>query len=220
MPLSIVLASGNQGKLSELQQLLAPLDATQRLNLITQTSLGISDAKETGLTFIENAIIKARHASAISGLPALADDSGLSVDALQGAPGIYSARYAEQDSAEQKTSMGQTDQNPDRAQRDSANNQKLLRALRDIPDAQRTARFYCVLVYLRHTSDPAPLVCQGSWQGYILHQPQGEGGFGYDPLFFVPGLNCSAAQLAPEQKNRVSHRGQAMQLLLQQWQNL
>lgn len=200
MTQTVVLASGNEGKLRELRELLSPLSLT----LVTQTSLGISDAEETGLTFIENAIIKARHACAVSGLPALADDSGLAVDALNGAPGIYSARYAD------------TADHADRLTRDSANNQKLLDALSAVPDAQRTAHFHCVLVFMRHAEDPTPLVCHGKWSGNILHAPTGVGGFGYDPLFFVPQLNCSSAQLSPQQKNQFSHRAQALKLLLQQ----
>jgi len=200
MTQTVVLASGNEGKLRELRELLSPLSLT----LVTQTSLGVSDAEETGLTFIENAIIKARHACAASGLPALADDSGLAVDALNGAPGIYSARYAD------------TADNSDRLTRDAANNKKLLDALICVPDEQRTAHFHCVLVFMRHAADPTPLVCHGKWSGIILHEPAGAGGFGYDPLFFVPQMNCSSAQLSSEQKNRLSHRAQALNLLVQQ----
>ena len=201
----IVLASGNQGKLQELQQLLAPLGA----ELLPQTELGISDAEETGLTFIENAILKARHASAISGLPALADDSGLAVDALGGAPGIYSARYAASDTGSDWANMA-------RQSRDAANNHKLLHALQDVPDADRGAAFHCVLVYIRHAEDPVPIVCHGQWQGRILTATHGDGGFGYDPLFYVEQSQCSSAQLSPAQKNQLSHRGQALRLLLQQ----
>jgi XTP/dITP diphosphohydrolase len=197
---TVVLASGNEGKLRELRELLRPLSLT----LVTQTSLGIHDADETGLTFIENAIIKARHACAASGLPALADDSGLVVDALNGAPGIYSARYAD------------TADDADRLTRDNANNQKLLDALASVPNAQRSAHFHCVLVLMRHAADHTPLVCHGKWSGTILHAPAGTGGFGYDPLFLVPEMNCSSAQLSPEQKNQLSHRAQALKLLLQQ----
>lgn len=204
MTQTVVLASGNEGKLRELRELLSPLSLT----LVTQTSLGISDAEETGLTFLENAIIKARHACAASGLPALADDSGLAVDALNGAPGIYSARYAD--------ITGDHAHNPDRLSRDRANNQKLLDELGSVPEAQRTAHFHCVLVFMRHAADPTPLVCHGKWSGSILHAPAGTGGFGYDPLFFVPQLNCSSAQLPPAQKNQLSHRAQALKLLLQQ----
>lgn len=197
---TVVLASGNEGKLRELRELLGTLP----LQLVAQSSLNISDAEETGLTFIENAIIKARHACLASGLPALADDSGLAVDALQGAPGIYSARYA--DTADRE----------DRLTRDTANNRKLLDALASVPDARRTAHFHCVLVFMRHAADPTPLVCHGKWSGTILHAPAGEGGFGYDPLFFVPQMNCSSAQLQADQKNQLSHRAKALSLLIQQ----
>ena len=202
MSTRIVLASGNQGKLRELQRLLQSLD----VELVTQGELGIDDAEETGLTFIENAILKARHASNASGLPALADDSGLAVDALGGAPGIYSARFSELDD----------DNSTDRATRDAANNQKLLQMLDGLHDSQRNAQFHCVLVYLRHATDPTPIVCHGVWHGRILTAPAGEGGFGYDPLFHVPSMNCSSAQLSAEQKNAISHRAIAMQALLQQ----
>lgn len=197
---TVVLASGNEGKLRELRQLLGKLP----LELVAQNSLNISDAEETGLTFIENALIKARHACAASGYPALADDSGLAVDALHGAPGIYSARYAE------------SERDADRQTRDDANNRKLLDALASVPDVKRTAHFHCVLVFMRHAGDPTPLVCHGQWSGTILHAPTGDGGFGYDPLFFVPEMNCSSAQLLPAQKNRISHRAKALSLLLQQ----
>lgn len=203
----IVLASGNEGKLRELQQLLQPL----HIDLMSQKSLAIDDADETGLTFIENAIIKARHASDVSGLPALADDSGLAVDTLGGAPGIYSARFAYM-----------TDECPgdaDRATRDAANNQKLLALLDGLADEKRDAQFHCVLVYLRHAADPTPIVCHGVWHGRILTAPTGEGGFGYDPLFHVPSTACSSAQLSAEQKNAISHRAIAMQSLIQQLQS-
>lgn len=195
MSRKIVLATGNEGKLKELQRMLGN-DSTL---FITQKSLGISDADETGLSFVENAIIKARHACAASGLPALADDSGLEVDALNGEPGIYSARYAGV------------------AANDTQNNQKLLDALQKIPDAQRTARFQCVIVFMRHANDATPLICQGTWEGRILHQAVGENGFGYDPLFFVPEHGCSSAQLDPQVKNSISHRGQALQKLQAHW---
>ena len=196
----IVLASGNEGKLRELQQLLSKLD----VELVTQKSLGIADADETGLTFIENAILKARHASEASGLPALADDSGLAVDALGGAPGIYSARFAESPAG------------TERAARDAANNQKLLQSLEGLSDSERNAQFHCVVVFLRHAQDPTPLVAHGIWGGRILNAAAGEGGFGYDPLFYVPDMNCSSAQLSAEQKNAISHRAIAMKSLMQQ----
>src|SRR3989338_6594206 len=192
----IVLASGNAGKLKELQALLAD----QGLSLISQSELGLQEADETGLTFVENAILKARFASEQSGLPALADDSGLAVDALGGAPGIYSARYSGE---------GATDQR---------NIDLLLERLRDVPDAERSAQFHCVLVLLRHANDPVPLICHGIWQGKILTEARGDGGFGYDPVFWVPELNCVAAELSKAQKNSISHRGQALRQLLQQLQ--
>lgn len=194
----IVLASSNAGKLKELQSMLSGMP----VDIVAQSTLGIDDAEETGLTFIENAIIKARHASVVSGLPAIADDSGLAVDALGGAPGIHSARYAEVP-AEIKG-----------LERDQANNTKLLHALRDVPDAQRGAQFHCVLVFLRHAADPTPVVCHGQWHGSILHAPAGTGGFGYDPLFLVPQHGCSSAALTAAEKNQISHRAQASQLLL------
>lgn len=194
----IVLASGNAGKLKELQALLAD----QGLSLISQSELGLQEAEETGLTFVENAILKARFASEQSGLPALADDSGLAVDALGGAPGIYSARYSGE---------GATDQR---------NIDMLLERMRDVPEADRNAQFHCVLVLMRHAKDPVPLICHGVWHGKILTEARGEGGFGYDPVFWVPELNCAAAELSKAQKNSVSHRGQALRHLLQQLQSL
>ena len=189
----VVLASGNAGKVVELQKALESFHVT----LIPQTQYGVESAEETGLTFIENAILKARHASKETGLPALADDSGLEVDALQGAPGIYSARYAGEDAT------------------DAQNNQKLLEMLDGIETEQRTARFHCVLVYVRHWQDPTPLICQASWDGIIKTELDGEGGFGYDPLFYIPNLNCTSAQLSKDEKNKISHRGQAIKQLHQ-----
>lgn len=188
-----VLASSNMGKLKEIQDLLAPLG----LELVPQSDLSIDDAEETGLSFVENAIIKARHAAKASGFPALADDSGLEVDALQGAPGIYSARYA---------GAGATD---------AANCTKLLEALAEVPAAQRTARFRCVLVLVRHALDPAPLIAEGVWEGIILHECRGTQGFGYDPLFYIPALDASSAQLERSLKNSLSHRAQALQRLVE-----
>lgn len=188
----IVLASGNRGKLAEFKQLLADC----AFDVIAQSELRIPDADETGLSFVENAILKARNAAQHSGLPALADDSGLEVDALHGAPGIYSARYA--------GSPGS----------DAANNEKLLRELARLPNEKRSARYQCVLVFMRHASDPSPLICQSAWEGEILAAPRGDQGFGYDPLFFVPSLQKTAAELPPAQKNQLSHRGQAMRALL------
>ncbi len=189
----IVLASNNKGKVREIAQLLAD----KNLEVVPQSEFNIPDADETGLSFVENAILKARHAARLSGLPAIADDSGLEVDALNGAPGIYSARYA---------GNGATD---------AENNQKMLAALADTADEARSARFQCLMVFMRHAEDPTPIICQGTWEGRILRQPQGENGFGYDPLFLVPEKNCSSAELPAEIKNAMSHRGKALQALLQ-----
>lgn len=189
---TVVLASGNKGKLKELSRILAPLG----LELRAQGEFGVPEVAETGLSFVENALLKARAAAAHTGLPAIADDSGLEVDALQGAPGIYSARYASSDYEGE-------------GEGDAANNRKLLAALDGLPREQRRARFQCVLVHLRHASDPTPLIAQGSWEGYVLEAPRGEQGFGYDPLFYVPEHDCSAAELERELKNRISHRAKA-----------
>lgn len=188
----LVVASNNPGKLRELAELLAPLN----IELVPQAALGIAAAEETGDRFEANALIKARHAAALSGLPALADDSGIEVDALGGAPGVYSARYAGPGAG------------------DEDNNRKLLEALRGVPEARRTARYRCVLALVRSADDPEPLLCHGVWEGRILQEPRGSGGFGYDPLFFLPERGCSAAELPPEEKNRLSHRGQALRALL------
>ena len=190
---SIVLASNNAGKVREIGQLLAGA----RIHIVPQGEYGVPEVEETGLTFVENAILKARHAARHSGLAAIADDSGLEVDALRGAPGIYSARYA---------GAGASDQD---------NLVKLLHDLDGQPDEARTARFQCLLVYLRHAEDPTPLICQGTWEGRILTAPRGNNGFGYDPVFFVPSEGCSAAELDSATKNRLSHRGQALRQL--QW---
>mgnify|MGYP001814291386 FL=1 len=189
---NIVLASGNPGKVREINELLAELE----MHVVPQSDYGVTDAEETGLSFVENAILKARNAAAHTGLPAIADDSGIEVDALNGAPGIYSARYA---------GAGASDE---------ANLVKLLEALRDIPEPQRTARFQCLMVYMRHGEDPTPLICQGTWEGRILPAPRGDNGFGYDPVFYVPTHDCSSAELVPEIKNSLSHRGQALRRLL------
>ena len=193
----IVLASSNAGKLKEFNQVLKGLD----FEVLPQSRFDVPDADETGLSFVENAILKARHASRISGLPALADDSGLEVDLLDGAPGIYSARFAG-DGAN-----------------DADNNQKLVQMLSGFPEEQRTARFQCLLVFMRHADDPTPLICQGTWEGRIVTEPRGSNGFGYDPLFYIPALDCCSAELAPEQKNRLSHRGQAVALLVERLAN-
>lgn len=195
---NLVVASGNRGKLAEFQQLLGPLG----LRVQPQSDFGVIDVEETGLTFVENAILKARAAARASGLPALADDSGLAVDALAGAPGIYSARYA-----------GESN---DGESKDKANNAKLLAALKDVPEGKRTARYWCVLVYLQHADDPVPLIVQCDWKGDILAYPRGDGGFGYDPLFWVPECGMSVAELSAEEKNRLSHRGRALQSLIMQ----
>lgn len=187
----VVLASGNPGKLRELARILTPLGVT----LHPQQQYQVPEVAETGLSFVENAIIKARAACEHSGLPAIADDSGLEVDHLLGAPGIHSARYS--------------------GQGDTANNLKLLAALEGVPKARRGARFQCVLVYMRHALDPTPLVCQASWEGQILLQPSGDNGFGYDPLFYVPDQGCSSAELDSTIKNRISHRAKASALLLE-----
>ncbi|WP_145542272.1 XTP/dITP diphosphatase [Yersinia alsatica] len=193
----VVLATGNPGKVRELANLLADFG----LDVVAQTELAVESAEETGLTFIENAILKARHAAQTTGLPAIADDSGLAVDALGGAPGIYSARYAGIDASDQE------------------NLEKLLVALKDIPDEQRGAQFHCVLVYMRHAADPTPLVFHGQWPGVIAHQPAGAAGFGYDPIFYVPELGKTAAELTREEKHAVSHRGQALKLMLDALRN-
>ena len=190
---TIVLASGNAGKLTEFQSLLADVN----LEVLPQSQFAIPDAEETGLSFVENAIIKARHACQHSGLPAIADDSGLAVDYLGGKPGIYSARFAGEHG------------------NDAKNNQKLLKELEGVTEAKRTAQFLCVLVFMRHAEDPTPIICQGIWPGVILEKPQGENGFGYDPLFWVPEQRCSSAELTPAVKNRISHRGRALKLLLE-----
>lgn len=193
----LVLATGNPGKVRELANLLADFG----FDVVAQTELGVDSADETGLTFIENAIIKARHAAQATGLPAIADDSGIAVDALGGAPGIYSARYSGLDAS------------------DKDNLEKLLETLKDVPEGKRQAQFHCVLVYMRHASDPIPLVFHGSWHGEVLFSPAGEGGFGYDPVFYIPELGCTAAELSREHKSQISHRGQALNMLLDAFRN-
>ena len=193
MSKTIVLASNNAGKVREFNALLAGLD----LEVVPQSQFGVAEIEETGLTFVENAILKARNAAQHAQRPAIADDSGLEVDALDGAPGIYSARYAGPGAS------------------DAANLEKVLGMLNGVPEAKRTARFQCVLVYLRHALDPTPLIVQGTWEGRILDAPRGRSGFGYDPVFFVPTHGCSAAELQPETKNALSHRGQALRRLLE-----
>ncbi len=190
----IVIASGNKGKLREFAELLANF----KLVGIPQTDFDIPSPEETGLSFVENAIIKARFASDKTGLPSLADDSGIEVDALHGAPGIYSARYAGTDAD------------------DSQNNAILLAKLKDLPLPERTARYRCVIVLMHHGNDPTPLICQGSWEGKIGFEPKGKSGFGYDPLFLPTGKTCTAAELNANEKNRISHRAIAMQNLLKE----
>ena len=189
---TIVLATGNQGKVKELASLLA----AQHIEIKPQSEFNVPDVAETGTTFIENAIIKARHAAKITGLPAIADDSGLEVDALNGAPGVYSARYAGENAS------------------DDDNTNKLLAALENVEDDKRSARFHCVLVYMRHENDPTPLVCHGVWQGSICREKQGEQGFGYDPVFWQAQHKMTSAQLPRDLKNQLSHRGQALQQLV------
>ncbi|CAL1239606.1 RdgB/HAM1 family non-canonical purine NTP pyrophosphatase [Candidatus Methylocalor cossyra] len=187
----ILFASGNPGKLREITAILAD----RPVEIVPASAYALGEPAETGLTFVENALLKARHAARLSGLPAIGDDSGLEVDALGGAPGVWSARYAGEHAD------------------DAANNAKLLQELRAIPEVQRSARFRCVMVYLRHERDPSPLIAQGTWEGRILRSPRGTGGFGYDPLFFLPERGCTAAELTPQEKNRLSHRGQALRKL-------
>ena len=190
MTKTLVLATGNQGKVKELAQMLTPFN----INVVPQSDFNVSNVPETGTTFVENAIIKARHAAKVTGLPAIADDSGLEVDALNGAPGVYSARFAGDNATDQD------------------NIDKLLAELADSP--VRNARFWCVLVLMRHSDDPTPLICSANWEGQITLTQDGQGGFGYDPIFYVPELNCTSAQLTKEQKNAISHRGQALNALL------
>ncbi len=193
-PKKVILASGNPGKLREFNHLLA--DA--HIDIIPQSEFNVPDAIEDGLTFVENAIIKARHAAKLTSLPALADDSGIEVDALQGRPGIYSARYAGEPGD------------------DEANNDLLLTELAGVPESERSARFRCCIVYMRHANDPSPLIADASWEGRILFERSGDNGFGYDPLFYVPTHQCSSAELDPDIKNSISHRGIALRNMLQQ----
>jgi XTP/dITP diphosphohydrolase len=188
----IVLASGNVGKVREIAQLLDGLN----INVLPQSDFNVPEIEETGLTFIENAMLKARNAAHHTGLPAIADDSGIAVDALQGRPGIYSARFA---------GIGASDED---------NLLKLIDMIKPFPDAQRTARFICSMVYLRHEHDPVPIIAQGVWEGQLVTDPKGENGFGYDPVFYVASQQCTSAELPPEVKNKLSHRGQALMQLL------
>ncbi|ASM48857.1 XTP/dITP diphosphohydrolase [Pseudoalteromonas espejiana DSM 9414] len=195
MTKTLVLATGNPGKVNELANMLSPLS----INVVPQSDFNVGEVAETGTTFVENAIIKARHAAKITGMPAIADDSGLEVDGLNGAPGVYSARFAGERASDQD------------------NIDKLLNDLGD--NLNRKARFWCVLVLMRHADDPTPLICSASWEGEITQTQNGEGGFGYDPVFFVAEQNCTSAELTKEQKNAVSHRGQALKKLLLELQS-
>ncbi len=193
----LVIASNNAGKLREFAHMLAPIG----IEVLTQSQLGISEAEEPHCTFIENALAKARHVSRLSGLPALADDSGICVEALGGAPGVYSARFA-----------------GDNPKSDAANNQKLLADMQDLSD--RRAHYYCVLVLVRHADDPQPIIAEGEWHGEIAHEERGDGGFGYDPMFWLPALGKMSSELSHEEKHAISHRGQAMKVLLQRLRSL
>ncbi|HVC28721.1 MAG TPA: RdgB/HAM1 family non-canonical purine NTP pyrophosphatase [Gammaproteobacteria bacterium] len=192
--MKVVLATGNAGKLHELQALLA----NSGIEALPQGALGVLEIEESGASFLENAMLKARNATRQTGLPAIADDSGLEVDALGGAPGVNSARFAGADAS------------------DADNLEKLLKELRQISADKRTARFRCIMAYVHHVDDPAPVICEGIWEGYILEKPRGHNGFGYDPVFLVPGEDRSSAELAPAEKNRLSHRGQALRKLVTQ----
>lgn len=191
--LRIVLATSNPGKIAEIRGMSSSLP----IEWILQSDLNIPDADETGKTFIENAILKARHAAKLSGLMALADDSGLVVDALDGRPGVYTARYAGKEATAEMR------------------NQKLLNELKDVKDADRTASYHCILALVETENDPVPLIFHGVWEGRILHEPRGKNGFGYDPIFYVPTHKCSAAELPTTEKNRISHRGQVMEQLIE-----
>ena len=184
----VVLATGNKKKVEELNALLADVNYT----VVPQSEFNVESVPETGTTFVENAIIKARHAARITGLPAIADDSGIEVDALLGRPGVYSARYAGEDASDQD------------------NLEKLLEEMTGVPPVLRSARYWCVLVYMRHADDPTPIICQASWEGSLTTEPKGENGFGYDPIFNVPEMGCTAAELDPATKNSLSHRGKAL----------
>ncbi|HVC37299.1 MAG TPA: XTP/dITP diphosphatase [Gammaproteobacteria bacterium] len=192
--IKVVLATGNAGKLRELQALLAG----NGIEVLSQSALGIHKVEENGASFLENALLKARNAARQTGLPAIADDSGLEVDALGGAPGVYSARYAGAGAS------------------DADNLEKLLTELRSISADKRTARFRCIMAYVRQANDPTPVICEGIWEGHILETPRGSNGFGYDPVFLVPEKNRSCAELPSVEKNRLSHRGQALRKLVEQ----
>ena len=194
----IVLASGNAGKLREIAQLLEGLN----LEILPQSEFNVPEIEETGLTFVDNAILKARNAAHYTGLPAIADDSGIAVDVLRGRPGIYSARFA---------GVGASDEE---------NLEKLIRMVEPFPDEERTARFICSMVYIRHEEDHVPVIAEGVWEGQLLIDPKGQNGFGYDPIFYVSSQQCTSAELPPEIKNKLSHRGQALRKLLEQLSSL
>lgn len=198
MPDRIVLASSNADKVREINAMLAE----HEVRIISQSEFNVPAVAETGLTFVENALIKARNAARHTGLPAIADDSGIELDALNGLPGIYSARYAGADAD------------------DEANLEKLIEEVRKLPEEQRQARFVCLMVYLRHAEDPIPLIAEGIWEGVAVTTPRGKNGFGYDPMFYVPAHHCTSAELPPDTKNRLSHRGQALRRLVTQLQSL
>lgn len=198
LPEEIILASGNKKKLVELTNILHQF----KINLVPQANYQVEDAIEDGLTFVENALIKARHACLATNKPAIADDSGIEVDYLNGAPGIYSARYAGENAT------------------DEANLNKLLAKIQNLPESQRTARYQCVIVYLRHAKDPTPLICQANWRGYLVTEKHGTNGFGYDPIFFCPKKNKTAAQMTAEEKSQISHRGKALKIFQQAFNQL
>ena len=189
----LVLASSNPGKLRELSALLGE----SRYKIIPQADFNVPEVAETGTTFVENAIIKARHAAQYTGLAALADDSGIVIDALNGEPGVHSARFSGSDAS------------------DESNNILLVEKLRSVPEGQRSARYQAVIVYMRNAADPSPIICEGSWEGIMVLEAKGSGGFGYDPYFYLPDYGCTSAELSADEKNRISHRGQALRLLLE-----
>ncbi len=191
----IVLASGNLGKVREINKLFAGYG----IEVLPQSDFGVPEVPETGTTFVENAIIKARHAAELTGLPAISDDSGIEVDALDARPGVYSARYAGEKAS------------------DTDNNNKMLAELEGVPETERTARYWCVLAFMRHQNDPVPIITHASWEGRILQAPVGEGGFGYDPIFYVPTHGCSSGELSMEEKNKISHRALALQAMLDEF---
>lgn len=193
----IVLASGNAGKVREINKLFA----NSSIEVVAQSEYDVPEVPETGTTFVENAIIKARHAAERTGLPAIADDSGIEVDALDSRPGVYSARYAGENAG------------------DSENNSKMLAELKGLPDSERSARYQCILVFMRSATDPVPIITQGSWEGRILQEPRGDGGFGYDPIFYVPTHNCSGGELALDVKNTISHRAIALEAMLDEFRH-